>query len=109
MIAYPIDIIKGRFVSDALNNGPGERKYKGLLDCAIKSIRNDGIEGLYKGFEINLYPTLMYRTLYFGLFNTGRAYLFPDMKEANAGSVLIFAYLVTYCSLHAAYPLDQVK
>lgn len=43
---YPIDIIKTRIQVDNFRNP----EYQGMLDCFRKSIKANGISGLYKGF-----------------------------------------------------------
>ena len=42
--ASPVDVIKTRY----MNSAPG--KYKGALDCAIKTFKKEGSGAFYKGF-----------------------------------------------------------
>ncbi|KDN51375.1 putative YMC1-protein of the mitochondrial carrier family [Tilletiaria anomala UBC 951] len=51
--AYPLDIVKTRMQTDALN--PAERQYKGPLDCARQIYRSAGVGGFFRG----LTPTLV--------------------------------------------------
>ena len=44
----PVDVIKNRLMNQAAS-GEG-RMYSGMLDCATKTIRNEGVLALYKGF-----------------------------------------------------------
>ncbi|XP_002742122.1 mitochondrial carnitine/acylcarnitine carrier protein-like [Saccoglossus kowalevskii] len=46
---HPLDTIKVRLQTQPLP-GPGQSVlYKGTFDCALKTIRNEGVRGLYKG------------------------------------------------------------
>lgn len=42
----PMDVIKTRIMSQKL----GAPIYSGLIDCAVKTHRNEGVMGFYKGF-----------------------------------------------------------
>lgn len=44
---YPIDAIKSRIQTDSLD--PSGQKYRGMLDCFKKTMRQEGITGLYRG------------------------------------------------------------
>jgi solute carrier family 25 uncoupling protein 8/9 len=52
VIGNPIDTVKTRIFrsSDAAYTGP---KYKGIADCFVKTVRNEGPLALYKGFLPN--------------------------------------------------------
>ncbi|KAI3639216.1 hypothetical protein MIR68_002746 [Amoeboaphelidium protococcarum] len=45
---FPIDSVKSRLQTDALNIS--NQKYRGMVDCLIKTLKVDGIAGLYRGF-----------------------------------------------------------
>lgn len=49
---YPLDTVKSRIQADSVSNP----KFKGSLDCLLKTIREDGIKQLFKG-----YPTCILR------------------------------------------------
>lgn len=42
----PVDVVKSRFMND-------QGSYKGVLDCFVKTIKNDGVLTLWKGFTPN--------------------------------------------------------
>lgn len=48
----------------------GERMYKGLIDVYVKTLKTDGIGGLYRGFVVSCVGIVIYRGFYFGLFDT---------------------------------------
>merc|ERR1711915_1108580 len=73
---YPLDFARTRLAADV---GSGKtREFNGLLDCLVKNFKKDGPMGLYRGFGIS-----MYRAAYFGIFDTGKVYLWEDYKKAN--------------------------
>ena len=39
-----------RLRTNLMNQPPGEKIYTGFLDCAAKTIRNDGFLSLWRGF-----------------------------------------------------------
>lgn len=49
----PIWLVKTRLQLDKsrAGAGQGERQYKNALDCTIKTVRNEGIRGLYRGLS----------------------------------------------------------
>ncbi|GFZ50836.1 Carrier protein YMC1, mitochondrial [Saitozyma sp. JCM 24511] len=50
---YPVDVIKSKLQTDSLD--PSKRQYRGMVDCAIKVWRAQGL----KGFTGGLAPTLI--------------------------------------------------
>ena len=53
---FPIDLAKTRlqFQHHQPAGLAGERVYSGLLDCLVKTVRADGVRGLYRGVGVNL-------------------------------------------------------
>lgn len=50
---YPLDVIKSKLQTDSLNKS--QQAYKGIIDCAQKTWRTQGV----KGFTNGLGPTLV--------------------------------------------------
>ena len=48
----------------------GERQFSGIMDVYVKTIKADGLMGLYRGFGISCTCIFIYRGLYFGLFDS---------------------------------------
>ena len=56
IVTYPTDVIKTRQQMD----GMGVSKYKGVLDCTIKSVQEEGYTVLFRGLNATLlraFPT----------------------------------------------------
>merc|ERR1719438_393088 len=69
-----------RLANDAKGKG-GERQFNGLIDVYTKTLKSDGIQGLYRGFAISAVGIFIYRGMYFGLFDTLKPLLLGD--QAN--------------------------
>ncbi|WVR09523.1 hypothetical protein IAU60_006591 [Kwoniella sp. DSM 27419] len=50
---YPVDVIKSKLQTDSLD--PAKRLFKGMVDCAVRTFRSQGV----KGFMGGLAPTLI--------------------------------------------------
>merc|ERR1712116_30225 len=64
-----LDFARTRLANDAKGKG-GERQFNGLIDVYVKTLKSDGIQGLYRGFTISAVGIFIYRGMYFGLFDT---------------------------------------
>lgn len=106
-VVYPLDFARTRLAADV---GSGaDREFSGLVDCLRKIAAKDGAGGLYKGFQISVIGIFFYRAAYFGLFDTGKAFLFEDIKKANILAMWMFAQTVTTASGVVSYPLDTIR
>jgi len=104
---YPLDFGRTRLAADV---GKGkEREFNGLVDCLVKVAKSDGPKGLYRGFGISVVGIIAYRASYFGLFDTGKEFMFKDIKKANFFAMWAFAQFVTVSAGVASYPLDTVR
>ena len=68
-----------------------KRATKGSFDVWRKIIEKDGYMGLYRGLGLSIGGVVVYRALYFGLFDSGRPMIFTDSKKSNAFSLWAFA------------------
>jgi len=75
----------------------------------MKIFAKDGPQGLYRGFGISVVGIVFYRASYFGMFDTGKAMLFPDAKKASVFAMWAFAQVVTVSAGIISYPLDTVR
>ncbi|PHT69605.1 ADP,ATP carrier protein 3, mitochondrial [Capsicum annuum] len=71
LFVYSLDYARTRLANDAkaAQNG-GERQFNGLLDVYQKTIKSDGIPGLYCGFTISCVGIVIYRGSYFGIYDS---------------------------------------
>jgi hypothetical protein len=50
--------------------GGGDRQFNGLVDVYRKTMATDGVAGLYRGFTISCVGIIVYRGLYFGMYDS---------------------------------------
>jgi len=106
-VVYPLDFARTRLAADV--GSGGAREFTGLVDCLSKVAKSDGPQGLYRGFGISVIGIVAYRAAYFGCFDTGKAILFADTKNASMIAMWMFAQVVTVFSGVLSYPLDTVR
>ena len=89
LFAYPLDVARLRLATDV--GTKDNRAFKGMTDCYKKMLSVDGIAALYRGFSLSFGGIVVYRGLYFGLFDGGKALLFPNPRQANILALWAFA------------------
>lgn len=110
LFVYPLDFARTRLAADVgKGKKGGEREFSGLVDCLQKIFKSDGPMGLYRGFIISVIGIVFYRAAYFGTFDTGKVFLFEDVKKANIFAMWAFAQFVTVTAGIISYPLDTVR
>lgn len=101
-----IDYTRTRLGVDAKKLG-GQRQFSGIIDVYVKTIKADGIRGLYRGFGISCTCIFIYRGLYFGLFDSLKPLVLTD--SSTWLETFILGWVVTIVSGISAYPLDTIK
>jgi len=106
MFVYSLDYARTRLANDAKGKG-GERQFNGLIDVYVKTLKSDGIQGLYRGFTISAVGIFIYRGMYFGLYDT----LKPMLLGEDAGVTISFllGWAVTVTAGLMSYPIDTVR
>merc|ERR1712110_566981 len=106
LFVYSLDFARTRLANDAKGKG-GERQFNGLIDVYVKTLKSDGIQGLYRGFTISAVGIFIYRGMYFGLYDT----LKPLLLGKDAGVFLSFflGWAVTVTAGLMSYPIDTVR
>ncbi|GJJ77990.1 solute carrier family 25 (mitochondrial adenine nucleotide translocator), member 4/5/6/31 [Entomortierella parvispora] len=109
LFTYSLDYARTRLSADAKSGGVnGTRQFNGMIDVYKKTIAADGWAGLYRGFGLSVAGIIVYRGLYFGLYDSVK----PLMPESIRGSFLasfILGWGVTNLAGFAAYPVDTVR
>merc|ERR1712240_132963 len=94
MFVSSLDYARTRLANDAKGKG-GERQFNGLIDVYVKTLKSDGIQGLYRGFVISAVGIFIYRGMYFGLYDTLKPMLIGWGVTVTAGLM--------------SYPIDTVR
>jgi len=106
---YSLDYARTRLANDMKKvgkDGKATREFNGLIDCYIKTIKADGIAGVYRGFVISFVGIFVYRGLYFGLYDTIMPFLPHDVNYFVRFCV---GYTVTVLAGLASYPIDTIR
>lgn len=103
---YSLDYARTRLANDAKGKG-GERQFNGLVDVYVKTLKSDGIQGLYRGFVISAVGIFIYRGMYFGLYDSLKPILLGDAPGVMASFLLGWA--VTITSGLMSYPIDTIR
>jgi len=105
---YSLDFARTRLANDAKSaKKGGERQFKGLVDVYSKTMKSDGIQGLYRGFVISCVGIIVYRGCYFGFYDTLRPIILK--KDANLALTFALGYVVTITSGLISYPIDTIR
>eukprot|EP01060_Flectonema_neradi_P012349 TRINITY_DN19197_c0_g1_i1.p1 TRINITY_DN19197_c0_g1~~TRINITY_DN19197_c0_g1_i1.p1 ORF type:complete len:310 (+),score=39.22 TRINITY_DN19197_c0_g1_i1:43-930(+) len=104
VLVHPFDVMRTRIAAD---HGTGYgRTYRGLIDCACKSLRHTGVtSGFYAGFWITCPSIILGKGVYLGLFETVRS-VRPSMTLMESW---ISAQLIVLISSFITFPLDTAK
>jgi len=103
---YSLDYARTRLANDAKGKG-GERQFNGLIDVYTKTLKSDGIQGLYRGFVISAVGIFIYRGMYFGLFDTLKPLLLGD--NPNVSLSFLLGWGVTITAGLMSYPIDTIR
>ena len=100
---YSLDFARTRLANDAKGKG-GERQYNGLIDVYRKTLKSDGIQGIYRGFAISCVGIFVYRGMYFGLYDSLKPILIGQDGSALLSfflgwAVTIVSGLMSYVSI----------
>jgi solute carrier family 25 (adenine nucleotide translocator) protein 4/5/6/31 len=103
---YSLDYARTRLANDAKGKG-GERQFNGLIDVYVKTIKTDGIQGLYRGFVISCVGIFIYRGMYFGLYDSLKPILLGDAPSVALSFLLGWAVTITAGLM--SYPIDTIR
>ena len=111
LFVYSLDYARTRLANDAKSaaKGGGDRQFNGLVDVYRKTLASDGIAGLYRGFVPSVVGIVVYRGLYFGMYDSLKPVLLTGNLEGNFLASFLLGWVVTTGSGLASYPLDTIR
>ncbi|KAK9448353.1 mitochondrial carrier domain-containing protein [Limtongia smithiae] len=110
LFVYSLDYARTRLANDAKSaTKGGERQFNGLIDVYKKTLASDGLAGLYRGFGPSVVGIVVYRGLYFGLYDSIKPVLLVGSLEGNFAASFALGWTVTTAAGIAAYPLDTIR
>jgi len=110
LFVYSLDYARTRLANDAKSaKKGGERQFNGLVDVYRKTLASDGVAGLYRGFGPSVAGIIVYRGLYFGLYDSIKPVVLVGNLEGNFLASFLLGWCVTTGAGIASYPLDTVR
>jgi len=111
LFVYSLDYCRTRLANDVTSaqSSAGKRQYKGMLDVYKQTLQSDGVAGLYRGFNISLVGILVYRGLYFGLYDSLKPVMLRGSLERSFLASFLLGWGVTIGASLASYPIDTVR
>jgi len=109
LFVYSLDYARTRLGNDMKNKNGGERQFNGLVDVYKKTLKSDGIAGLYRGFGPSVLGIVVYRGLYFGMYDSIKPVILVGPLEGNFLASFALGWSVTTGAGIASYPLDTVR
>ncbi|KPI44205.1 ADP,ATP carrier protein [Cyphellophora attinorum] len=110
LFVYSLDYARTRLANDAKSAGKGgERQFNGLVDVYRKTLASDGIAGLYRGFGPSVLGIVVYRGLYFGMYDSIKPVLLVGSLEGSFLASFLLGWAVTTGAGIASYPLDTIR
>jgi solute carrier family 25 (adenine nucleotide translocator) protein 4/5/6/31 len=110
LFVYSLDYARTRLANDAkAAKKGGERQFNGLIDVYVKTFKTDGIVGLYRGFVISCVGIVVYRGLYFGMYDSLKPVILQGKLNDSFIASFFLGWGVTIGAGLASYPIDTVR
>nr|AJZ73155.1 mitochondrial adenine nucleotide translocator [Prunus persica] len=110
LFVYSLDYARTRLANDAkAAKKGGERQFNGLVDVYRKTLKSDGLAGLYRGFNISCVGIIVYRGLYFGLYDSLKPVVLTGGLQDSFFASFALGWLITNGAGLASYPIDTVR
>ncbi|WOH14658.1 hypothetical protein DCAR_0934178 [Daucus carota subsp. sativus] len=87
----------------------GGRQLNGLIDVYKKTLASDGIAGLYRGFNISCVGIIVYRGLYFEMYDSLKPVLLTGKMQDSFFASFALGWVITNGAGLASYPIDTVR
>ncbi|CAN4080537.1 unnamed protein product [Withania somnifera] len=83
--------------------------FNGMVDVYKKTLASDGVAGLYRGFNISCVGIIVYRGLYFGLYDSLKPVVLTGSLQDSFFASFALGWLITNGAGLASYPIDTVR
>lgn len=103
-LLYPMDFIRTRMATD-VGKSISDREYKSFRDCANKTYSSEGVRGFFRGLSVALPNFIIYRALYFGLYDSAKHFF----KDAGFLVKFTIAQVITCFLGVLVYPMDTIR
>lgn len=76
LVTYPFTTVRTRAQQNQYIKDDKTKKYQGSLEIIKRTLRDEGVHGFYKGFQINILRGIMQRGIYFYCYELFKDLLF---------------------------------
>ncbi|XP_058046080.1 mitochondrial glutamate carrier 2 isoform X2 [Ahaetulla prasina] len=101
---FPIDLAKTR-----LQNQQGRAVYTGMQDCLVKTIRSEGLFGIYRGAAVNLTLVTPEKAIKLAANDFFRQLLSVDGKELSLAREMLAGCGAGTCQVVVTSPMEMLK
>ena len=109
LFVYSLDYARTRLANDAKLSDGTSRQFNGLVDVYRKTLASDGVAGLYRGFFPSVTGIVVYRGLYFGLYDSLKPVILVGPLADSFLASFALGWTVTTVGGIAAYPFDTIR
>lgn len=111
-VGHPFDTVKVRLQTSQVGSGAGIQ-FKGPLDCVYKTLKNQGIRGLYLGFTPPLFGWIMMDSALLGSLHNYRMllhkYVYPEHDKLPLSGCIISGVMAGWTVSFIAAPVELAK
>ncbi|XP_026534463.1 mitochondrial glutamate carrier 2 [Notechis scutatus] len=101
---FPIDLAKTR-----LQNQQGRAVYTGMQDCLVKTIRSEGLFGIYRGAAVNLTLVTPEKAIKLAANDFFRQLLSVEGKELSLAREMLAGCGAGTCQVVVTSPMEMLK
>ena len=112
LLTYPLDLVRSRLMMmhSGGGGGGGSQQYTGIIDCFSKTIRHEGVRGLYGGLGPTLVGIVPYAGVSFAAFDTMKQYMPKDEQgKIKTQWKLLCGAIAGFVSQTVSYPVDTIR
>lgn len=96
-ILYPLEFTRNRMNNDV------QGKNKGIMKCLRTAFQKEGIRGIYRGALISFIGVAVFRSTYFGIYDTFKN------ETQSALQRWCVSYLGVFWAIVLTYPSDTIR
>ncbi|XP_023161528.2 mitochondrial magnesium exporter 1 [Drosophila hydei] len=110
LTGYPLDTIKVRLQTMPLPAAGQPPKYKGIVDCTVKTFSREGVRGFYRGISAPLIGVTPIYAVDFAVYAAGKRLFQTDEHVKLTYSQIFMAGVgAGICSALVTVPTDRIK
>ncbi|KAJ2720323.1 hypothetical protein GGI07_004662 [Coemansia sp. Benny D115] len=111
----PVELLKVKLQTQTASAAPGHKPYTGVFNCGVRTFRERGVAGLYRGLGITILRDIPSFWAYFGLYEGMKAAMVysrtgvADGSKSNGLEQFLAGGFAGISAWLTAYPQDVIK